>query len=79
VGAYIAAVSAFSATSLTFIPAPWNFLWPTLVMVPPLIWVQRRYKAKFAQGRRPEQLVEVRLQTQVTTPERQQLESNTAL
>ncbi|MEJ7658394.1 MAG: hypothetical protein WKG07_01585 [Hymenobacter sp.] len=29
VGAYIAAVSAFSATSLHFIPWPWNFLWPT--------------------------------------------------
>jgi hypothetical protein len=77
VGAYIAAVSAFSATSLTFIPAPWNFLWPTLAMVPPLIWVQRRYKSKFAQGRRPEQLVEVRLQTQA--PEQQQLKNTAAL
>ncbi|GAB2463256.1 hypothetical protein GCM10011375_15350 [Hymenobacter qilianensis] len=65
VGAYIAAVSAFSATSLSFIPWPWNFLWPTLVMVPPLIWVQRRYKAKFSQGQRPEEVVEVRLQKQM--------------
>ena len=53
VGAYVAAISAFSATSLHFIPWPWNFLWPTLVIIPPLIWVQRRYKAQFALGRRP--------------------------
>jgi len=43
VGAYIAAVSAFSATSLHFIPWPWNFLWPTLLGVPYLLWAQRRY------------------------------------
>lgn len=43
VGAYIAAVSAFSATSLRFIPFPLNFLWPTLVLVPLLVWLQRRY------------------------------------
>lgn len=62
VGAYIAAVSAFSATSLHFIPWPWNFLWPTLVMVPPLIWAQRRYKARFAQGKHPAEVVEVKIQ-----------------
>ncbi|MBC8085475.1 MAG: hypothetical protein H7Z21_19925 [Hymenobacter sp.] len=62
VGSYIAAVSAFSATSLHFIPWPWNFLWPTLLMVPPLIWVQRRYKARFARGQRPADVVEVRIQ-----------------
>lgn len=43
VGSYIAAVSAFSVTSLSFIPFPLNFLWPTLVLVPLLIWLQRRY------------------------------------
>jgi hypothetical protein len=62
VGAYIAAVSAFSATSLHFIPWPWNFLWPTLIMVPPLAWASRRYKARFAQGQRPAQVVEVQIQ-----------------
>lgn len=62
VGAYIAAVSAFSATSLRFIPWPWNFLWPTIIMVPPLVWVSRRYKARFAQGQRPAEAVEVRIQ-----------------
>jgi hypothetical protein len=43
VGAYIAAVSAFSATSLHVIPWPWNFLWPTLLGVPYLLWARRRY------------------------------------
>ncbi|MBX0292857.1 hypothetical protein K3G63_20605 [Hymenobacter sp. HSC-4F20] len=43
VGAYIAAVSAFSATSLRFISFPFNFLWPTLVLVPLLVWLQRHY------------------------------------
>ena len=62
VGAYIAAVSAFSATSLHFIPWPWNFLWPTLLMVPPLVWASRRYKARFAQGQRPADVVEVQIQ-----------------
>ncbi len=42
-GAYIAAISAFSATSLHFIPWPWNFLWPTLLGVPYLLWAQRHY------------------------------------
>lgn len=46
VGAYIAAVSAFSATSLTFISFPFNFLWPTLVFVPLLLWLQRHYVPK---------------------------------
>lgn len=62
VGSYIAAISAFSATSLHFIPWPWNFLWPTLLIVPPMVWVQRRYKARFAQGQRPTDVVEVRIQ-----------------
>ena len=62
VGSYIAAVSAFSATSLKFIPFPLNFLWPTLLMVPFLIRTQRRYKARFAQGQRPADVVEVRIQ-----------------
>lgn len=44
VGSYIAAVSAFSATSLKFIAFPLNFLWPTLVLVPVLLWMQRRYR-----------------------------------
>lgn len=50
-GTYIAAVSAFSATSLHFIPWPWNFLWPTLLGVPYMLWAQRRYVG--AQGPQP--------------------------
>jgi hypothetical protein len=43
--AYIAAVSAFSVTSLHFIPSPINFLWATAVGVPVIIWWQRRVKS----------------------------------
>ena len=42
---YIAAVSAFSATSLHFIPFPYNFLWPTVLGVPLIIWWHRRVKS----------------------------------
>lgn len=35
---YIAAVSAFSVTSLRFISFPLNFLWPTMVGVPVIVW-----------------------------------------
>ncbi|HEX8328521.1 MAG TPA: hypothetical protein VF629_13340 [Hymenobacter sp.] len=41
---YIAAVSAFSVTSLQFIPFPYNFLWPTLLGVPIIRWWHRRVK-----------------------------------
>jgi hypothetical protein len=47
---------------LHFIPWPWNFLWPTLVLVPPLLWVSRRYKARFAKGQRPAEAVEAPIQ-----------------
>lgn len=43
---YMAAVSAFSATSFKFIPFPYNFLWPTAVGVPLIIWWHRRVRAK---------------------------------
>ena len=42
---YIAAVTAFSATSLRFIPFPYNFLWPTVLGVPLIVWWHRRVKA----------------------------------
>ena len=35
---YIAAGSAFSVTSLYFIPFPYNFLWPTVLGVPVIMW-----------------------------------------
>ena len=46
VGSYITAVSAFSVTSLKFIPFPLNFLWPTALLVPVLMWQQRRYSSQ---------------------------------
>ncbi|TGE14833.1 DUF2306 domain-containing protein [Hymenobacter elongatus] len=67
VGSYVAAVSAFSATSLGFIPFPLNFLWPTLVIIPPLMWVQHRYKKRFAAGQHPEKVVEVRIQPELSS------------
>ena len=41
---YIAAVSAFSVTSLRFIPFPYNFLWPTALGVPIIAWWQWRVR-----------------------------------
>ena len=41
---YIAAVSAFSVTSLHFIPFPYNFLWPTVLGVPVIWWWHRRVR-----------------------------------
>ena len=43
---YIAAVSAFSATSLHFIPFPYNFLWPTVLGVPVMVWWHRRVRSQ---------------------------------
>jgi hypothetical protein len=43
---YIAAVSAFSVTSLHFIPFPFNFLWPTAIGVPVIIWWHRRVRGQ---------------------------------
>jgi hypothetical protein len=43
---YIAAVSAFSVTSLRFIPFPYNFLWPTALGVPLIMWWHRRVRGQ---------------------------------
>ena len=43
---YIAAVSAFSVTSLHFIPFPVNFLWPTVLGVPLIMWWHRRVRGQ---------------------------------
>ena len=43
---YIAAVSAFSVTSLHFIPFPYNFLWPTLLGAPTIMWWHRRVRGQ---------------------------------
>jgi uncharacterized protein (DUF2141 family) len=39
---YIAAVTAFSATSLDFLPGLVQWLWPTVLFVPVISWHQRR-------------------------------------
>jgi len=41
---YIAAVTAFSVTSLRFIPFPYSFLWPTALGVPVIAWWQWRVR-----------------------------------
>lgn len=45
---YIAAVSAFSVTSLHFIPRTIGFLWPTVLGVPVIIWWHRRVRTQRA-------------------------------
>jgi uncharacterized protein (DUF2141 family) len=41
---YIAAVTAFSATSLDFLPGLVQWLWPTVLFTPMIAWHQRRVK-----------------------------------
>jgi hypothetical protein len=43
---YIAAVSAFSVTSMPFIPFPYNFLWPTVLGVPLIRYWHQRVRAQ---------------------------------
>ncbi|WP_310392023.1 hypothetical protein [Hymenobacter sp.] len=50
-GSYVAAVSAFSATSLKFIPFPYNFLWPSVLGFPLIVWWQRRVRGKSMSNR----------------------------
>ena len=56
VAGYIAAVSAFSVTSLHFISFPLNFLWPTAVGVPVIVWWHRRVRGGRAVVANPEQV-----------------------
>jgi uncharacterized membrane protein len=49
-GGYIATVSAFSAVNLTVLPPVVRWLWPTLLGVPALIYLQRRYAPRFDAG-----------------------------
>jgi len=46
-GSYIAAVSAFSAINLLFIPMPWRWLWPTIVGTPVVILWIGYYRRRF--------------------------------
>ena len=62
---YVAAVSAFSATSFTFLPMAARFLWPTVVGVPLMIYWVRRYRQQFAQGRPAAGVAPVRVQPEL--------------
>lgn len=44
IGAYIAALTAFSATTMHFLPPILAWLWPTAVFVPVIVWNIRKYK-----------------------------------
>ena len=66
-GAYIAAVSAFSATSLKFIPFPYNFLWPSVVGVPFMMWWQRQVKRPVAAALNAAPPLEMRIQPEVAS------------
>lgn len=58
--AYIAAVSAFSAVNMGFLPTVLQWLWPTLIGIPLLsIWM-RKYKMKLSGGTKISELVEYR-------------------
>jgi uncharacterized membrane protein len=46
--AYIAAVSAFSAVNVLFLPAVVRWLWPTALGVPLLIYFGNKYEERFA-------------------------------
>jgi hypothetical protein len=46
IASYIAAVSAFSVTSLHFIPGVVSFLWPTVLGVPLIMWWHRQVRGK---------------------------------
>jgi hypothetical protein len=65
IGSYIAAVSAFSATSLHFIPFPYNFLWPTVLGAPLIAWWHARVRRQFTTGAAARAL-EVRIEPEAT-------------
>ncbi|QIO23464.1 DUF2306 domain-containing protein [Haloarcula sp. JP-L23] len=44
---YIATVTAFSAVNFVFLPTVGRWLWPTLLGTPLLVYLQRRYEARF--------------------------------
>jgi len=64
IGGYIAALSAFSATNLVFLPTVLRWLWPTLVGVPVIILWIRYYQKQHKKGKSTEELVTVKIQFQ---------------
>lgn len=50
VGGFIAALTAFSTNVLTFMPALWQWLWPTLIGTPLIICWIRTYRKRLDEG-----------------------------
>lgn len=60
VGGFIAAVTAFSTNVLTFLPGLAQWLWPTLIGTPLIIYWIRTYRKKLDAGVRLTDLVELK-------------------
>jgi uncharacterized membrane protein len=58
---YIATVSAFSVVNLTFLPVLVQWLWPSLIGTPLLIFWVRSYKKRFMKGNKIEDEVVLRI------------------
>lgn len=59
IGGFIAAVTAFSTNVLTFLPGLAQWLWPTLIGTPLIIYWIRTYQKKLDNGARITDLVEL--------------------
>jgi hypothetical protein len=60
IGGFIASVTAFSSQVMYFMPGIMQWLWPTFVGVPLIIYWTRSYQKKLAQGARISDLVELK-------------------
>jgi hypothetical protein len=60
VGGFIAAVTAFSTNVLTFLPGLAQWLWPTLIGTPLIIYWIRTYRKRLDGGARLSDLVELK-------------------
>jgi hypothetical protein len=60
IGGFIASLTAFSANVITFIPGMWQWLWPSLVLVPVIFYVNAYYRRKLKNGARLAELVELK-------------------
>lgn len=58
-GGFIAALTAFSTNVLTFMPGLWQWLWPTIIGTPLIIYWIRMYRKKIDEGVRITDLVQL--------------------
>ena len=61
-GGYIAATSAFSVVNFHFLPSLIQWMWPTAIGVPIIIYWTAMYKKKFNKGSKVHDEVEVKIQ-----------------